>query len=323
MPQDRPRPSKASPRWAGEVANAAALPTTGNRLADVRVAKDTFIPWIWNGSAWQHLAALVGSVEYQGTWNAATNSPALASGVGTKGHYYVVSVSGNTNLDGITDWVVGDWAIFNGTVWEKADHTDVVSSVFGRQGAVIAAASDYDASQVDNDSGVPGATVKDALDNIVGRLTQELGLWLTGPNSPSRVFMAGTDVQPFELDSGKDIQLSFELSDSIDLSVDPVLPVLFTPTVVGTGDGTIALRLTVRYVAPGTENLDKVVDETLDVTPTVTNVFGRLHTVDITLDKAKMAVGDCITMTMVNLGTGSYDGTVGIIRNQKIVYGGV
>ncbi len=41
-----------------------------------------------------------------------------------------------------------------------------VASVFGRTGAVAAAASDYDASQVDNDSGVSGATVKDALDAL-------------------------------------------------------------------------------------------------------------------------------------------------------------
>ena len=33
-----------------------------------------------------------GSVVYQGTWNAATNTPTLTSGVGTKGNYYVVSV---------------------------------------------------------------------------------------------------------------------------------------------------------------------------------------------------------------------------------------
>ena len=53
---------------------------------------------------------------YQGTWDALTNSPPLASGIGIKGQYYVVSVAGNTNLDGITDWQVGDWAVFNGTV---------------------------------------------------------------------------------------------------------------------------------------------------------------------------------------------------------------
>jgi hypothetical protein len=43
-----------------------------------------------------------------------------------------------------------------------------VVSVFGRTGAVTAAASDYDASEVDNDSGVSGTTVKDALDALDG-----------------------------------------------------------------------------------------------------------------------------------------------------------
>jgi hypothetical protein len=41
-----------------------------------------------------------------------------------------------------------------------------VVSVFGRTGAVAAALHDYDASQVDNDSGVSGSTVKDALDAL-------------------------------------------------------------------------------------------------------------------------------------------------------------
>ncbi|MBC8158289.1 MAG: hypothetical protein H8E94_03045 [Alphaproteobacteria bacterium] len=41
-----------------------------------------------------------------------------------------------------------------------------MSSTFGRTGAVVAAASDYDASQVDNDSGVAGSTVADALDAL-------------------------------------------------------------------------------------------------------------------------------------------------------------
>lgn len=42
-----------------------------------------------------------------------------------------------------------------------------ITSVFGRTStAITAAASDYDASQVDNDSGVSGATVADALDTL-------------------------------------------------------------------------------------------------------------------------------------------------------------
>ena len=65
-----------------------------------------------------------GGVVYQGTWNASTNTPTLTSGVGTKGYYYVVSVAGTTNLDGETLWGVGDWAVFNGTIWQKVDGGD-------------------------------------------------------------------------------------------------------------------------------------------------------------------------------------------------------
>lgn len=88
----------------------------------------------------------IGALNYQGTWNALTNSPTLSSGVGTKGDYYVVNVAGTTNLDGITDWQIGDWAVFNGTVWQKVDNTDVVVSVNGQTGAVVLGANDVGAT---------------------------------------------------------------------------------------------------------------------------------------------------------------------------------
>lgn len=69
-------------------------------------------------------ASAIGALEYQGTWNASTNTPTLTSGTGTKGAYYVVSVAGSTNLDGETLWGVGDWAVFNGTAWQKVDGGD-------------------------------------------------------------------------------------------------------------------------------------------------------------------------------------------------------
>jgi hypothetical protein len=78
-----------------------------------------------------------GDLNYQGTWNASTNTPTLVSSTGTKGYYYVVDVAGSTNLNGITDWQVGDWAIFNGSVWQKVDNTDAVSSVNGQTGTVV------------------------------------------------------------------------------------------------------------------------------------------------------------------------------------------
>lgn len=67
------------------------------------------------------VANALGALNYKGTWDASTNTPALASGVGTQGDYYVVSVDGTTDLDGITNWGVGDWAAFNGSVWQRVE----------------------------------------------------------------------------------------------------------------------------------------------------------------------------------------------------------
>ena len=90
-------------------------------------------------------SAVLGALSYQGTWNATTNTPTLTSSVGTKGYYYVVSVAGTTNLNGITDWQVGDWAVYNGTAWQKIDNTDAVTSVNGYTGTVVLNATDVGA----------------------------------------------------------------------------------------------------------------------------------------------------------------------------------
>ena len=105
--------------------------------------------------------ALLTSLTYKGTWNASTNTPTLASGVGDKGDYYVVSVAGSTNLDGITDWQPGDWAIFNGTEWQKIDQSwaiaganDNITSMTGITGGI----SSPDFIQFDTTATVTDAT---------------------------------------------------------------------------------------------------------------------------------------------------------------------
>jgi hypothetical protein len=114
-----------------------------------------------NGTAtsWANLNALV----YEGTWNASTNTPTLASSVGTNGHYYVVSTSGSTNLNGVTDWVTGDWAIFNGSAWQKIDQSwaiaganDNITSMTGLTGGI----SSPDFIQFDTTATVTDATGK-------------------------------------------------------------------------------------------------------------------------------------------------------------------
>jgi hypothetical protein len=91
--------------------------------------------------------ALIGNVNFQGLWNAATNTPTLANppSAGTKGYYYIVSTGGT--FAGIS-FEVGDWIISDGSAWGKVDNTDAVSSVFGRTGNVVASNGDYNTSQV-------------------------------------------------------------------------------------------------------------------------------------------------------------------------------
>lgn len=108
--------------------------------------------------AWADVA---GGLDYQGTWNAATNTPTLASGVGTNGYYYVVSVDGTTTLDGISDWKAGDWLLFNGTVWQKIDQSwaiaganDNITSMTGLTGGI----SSPDFIQFDTTATVTDAT---------------------------------------------------------------------------------------------------------------------------------------------------------------------
>jgi len=81
-----------------------------------------------------------GPFVYAGTWDASANSPALASGVGTAGQWYTVSVAGSTTIDGISTWYVNDSLVFNGNHWERiAGAAETVTSVFGYVGAVTIA----------------------------------------------------------------------------------------------------------------------------------------------------------------------------------------
>ena len=62
----------------------------------------------------------VSVLTYEGMWNAATNTPTLVDGVGGAGDFYIVSVAGTQNLgSGPIVFEVGDWVIYNGSIWQR------------------------------------------------------------------------------------------------------------------------------------------------------------------------------------------------------------
>jgi hypothetical protein len=88
-------------------------------------------------------ASVLGGMNFQGTWDANSNTPTITSSTGTKGHYYKVATAGSTSIDGTSNWTVGDLILFNGATWDivQGGSSDVVS-VFGRIGAVTLLSSD-------------------------------------------------------------------------------------------------------------------------------------------------------------------------------------
>jgi len=113
-------------------------------------------------------------MEYLGNWNANTNTPTLVDGTGNPGDVYRASVAGTQDLgSGSQTWGVGDFVIYNGTVWQKAPATDAVTSVNGFQGTVVLDSADLNNTQATpaNWTVANGSTIKAHLDEVGARLT--------------------------------------------------------------------------------------------------------------------------------------------------------
>jgi hypothetical protein len=137
----------------------------------------------------------IGALNFKGTWDAATNTPALASSVGSKGDYYYVSVAGNTDLNGITDWQVTDLAVFNGSVWQKIDNTDQVVSVNGQIGAVVLTAANVGAAA--NTVEIIAGIGLDGGGNLAANVTIDLANTAVTPDT----YGDATNVAQFTVDA--------------------------------------------------------------------------------------------------------------------------
>lgn len=96
--------------------------------------------------------SLLGNVKYKGTYDgttisspdAALNGNALpAAASGNQGYYFIASAPFTNNS---VNYVIGDWIISDGAAgYTRIENSDAVSTVFGRNGNVVAAVGDYSA----------------------------------------------------------------------------------------------------------------------------------------------------------------------------------
>jgi hypothetical protein len=104
------------------------------------------------------------AMEFKGEWNASTNTPTLADGVGTNGDFYVCNVGGTVNFGTQAEprevtFVPNDRVIYNGDtdLWVKLPAGQVIS-VNGQSGVV-----ELDAADIPYNSTL---SVKDMIDGL-------------------------------------------------------------------------------------------------------------------------------------------------------------
>lgn len=179
--------------------------TTGTADGDTNMGAYTGSVLTDNQSTKQNIQELSDAIEnlvsgltYQGTWNADTNTPTLVSSTGTAGHYYIVSTAGSTNLDGISDWGVGDWVVFSDSgVWQKLDNSDLVTSVAGKTGAVTLDAADitdFD-TEVSNNTSVTANTAKVSADGSINTHS-DVDTTTTAPTTDQALIWDGSNWVP-------------------------------------------------------------------------------------------------------------------------------
>lgn len=128
--------------------------------------------------------AVLGQVQYEGTWNAATNTPTLPTTPAQKGTYYVVDTAGTFET---IEFNIGDWIISNGVEWQKVDNTDSVTSVAGRTGNVTLTSSDVGLGNVDNTSDLNKPISNDTQDALDLKAPLDSPSFTGTPTAPTPV----------------------------------------------------------------------------------------------------------------------------------------
>lgn len=132
---------------------------------------------------------------FEGTWNANTNTPTLADGVGDAGMVYIVTVAGTQDLgSGPQTFAVGDWVVYNSSnIWQWSANSNAVVSVNGYVGVVTLDKTDIGLSNVDNTS---DATKNAAAATLTNKTISAASNTITGvlltftPTSDNRLMRA-------------------------------------------------------------------------------------------------------------------------------------
>jgi hypothetical protein len=178
-----------------------------------------------------------GFLQYQGTWNASTNNPTLADGVGEQGDVYRTSVAGTQDLgSGSQTFEVGDWVTYNGSVWERSDFVGA-GALNDLADVDTSGVADGQALIYNNGAGEwqPG-TIQNVIQENIALVGKGQATWTASPAGSVTVQESLTDTNDFALTSN--IRAGFTFTPSTTGELQTIVAIAVDRN-LGNGDGTI------------------------------------------------------------------------------------
>lgn len=267
-------------------------------------------------------------MEYQGVWNASTNSPSLADGTGNTGDLYRVGTAGTRDLgSGSQTFDVGDYVIYNPSgVWEKSDTTDSVASVAGLTGTISASSlktalsltsSDVGLGNVSNTSDATKWAASAALTNK--DLTSGTNTFPTFNQNTTGSAATLTTGRTFQINLASTSAVSFNGSANVTPGVTGTLPVgnggsgatTLSGLLVGNGTSPFTAVAAPSGTVVGTSDAQTLTNKTL-TSPVISNTSGTAMTF------GTITATGSATPVMVGLGGTYGNNTTGSYGNIKL-----
>lgn len=169
--------------------------------------------------------SILGQLTYQGTYNMAVDLPPASAS--NKGEFYIAN-----NITVQRGYYTGDWAISNGTTWERIANSGIVSSVNNRTGAIVITKADLELGNVDNTSDL-SKPVSVATSNAISLKLDTAGGALTGALTTSSTIGGATNTELSYL-SGVTNSIQTQLNGKLNINNPTVTGTLTAPTISST-----------------------------------------------------------------------------------------